>query len=71
MCFTGRSQDLSAELMEKFRQYSVDTGVLPENIVFLPKNGAFNINDKFIFLFDKSDIKTLISYFSLLSGVPG
>ncbi|XP_047462498.1 palmitoyltransferase ZDHHC23-A-like [Mugil cephalus] len=34
----GRAQDLSAEVMEKFRQFSVETGVLPENIVFLPKN---------------------------------
>lgn len=34
----GRSMDLSADLLEKFRQFSLDTGILPENIAFLPKN---------------------------------
>ena len=37
---TGRSMDLSADLLEKFRQFSLDTGILPENIAFLPKNGT-------------------------------
>lgn len=35
----GRGVDLSPELLEKFRQFSLDTGVQPENIAFLPKNG--------------------------------
>uniref|UniRef100_A0A671TQD7 Zgc:153704 n=1 Tax=Sparus aurata TaxID=8175 RepID=A0A671TQD7_SPAAU len=34
----GRSMDLSADLLEKFRQFSLETGVLPENIAFLPRN---------------------------------
>jgi len=34
----GRSADLSPDLLEKFRQFSLETGVLPENIAFLPKN---------------------------------
>jgi len=34
----GRGVDLSADLMEKFRQFSLDSGILPENIAFLPKN---------------------------------
>ncbi|XP_068432541.1 lipocalin-like [Clinocottus analis] len=34
----GRAMDLSADLLEKFRQFSLETGVLPENIAFLPKN---------------------------------
>ncbi|XP_041863625.1 lipocalin [Melanotaenia boesemani] len=35
----GRTEDLSADVMEKFRLVSLDAGILPENIVFLPKNG--------------------------------
>lgn len=34
----GRGVDLSPELLEKFRQISLETGILPENIAFLPKN---------------------------------
>ncbi|KAM7374287.1 hypothetical protein PAMP_006955 [Pampus punctatissimus] len=34
----GRGVDLSADLLEKFRQFSLETGILPENIAFLPKN---------------------------------
>uniref|UniRef100_A0A3P8UFX4 Zgc:153704 n=1 Tax=Amphiprion percula TaxID=161767 RepID=A0A3P8UFX4_AMPPE len=34
----GRGVDLSPELLEKFRQFSLETGVLPENIAYLPKN---------------------------------
>ncbi|KAK9536689.1 hypothetical protein VZT92_006452 [Zoarces viviparus] len=34
----GRAVDLSADLLEKFRQFSLETGILPENIAFLPKN---------------------------------
>uniref|UniRef100_A0A8D0AD32 Zgc:153704 n=1 Tax=Sander lucioperca TaxID=283035 RepID=A0A8D0AD32_SANLU len=40
----GRGVDLSADLMEKFRQFSLETGILLENIAFLPKNGMFPIN---------------------------
>ncbi|XP_036378230.1 lipocalin-like [Megalops cyprinoides] len=35
----SRSTDLSPELMQKFEQFSKASGVLPENIVFLAKNG--------------------------------
>lgn len=41
-CATGRAEDLSADLMEKFRQFSLETGILPENIAILPKNGIFS-----------------------------
>lgn len=34
----GRAEDLNPDLLEKFRQFSLDTGVSPENIAFLPKN---------------------------------
>ncbi|XP_069569385.1 lipocalin isoform X1 [Brachyistius frenatus] len=34
----GRGTDLSTELMERFRQFSLEMDVYPENIVFLPKN---------------------------------
>ncbi|XP_029375377.1 lipocalin [Echeneis naucrates] len=34
----GRGDELSPDLLEKFRQFSLDTGILPENIAFLPKN---------------------------------
>ncbi|XP_053187606.1 palmitoyltransferase ZDHHC23-A-like [Scomber japonicus] len=34
----GRTVDLSADLLEKFRQFSLEMGILPENIAFLPKN---------------------------------
>ncbi|XP_018547251.1 lipocalin-like isoform X1 [Lates calcarifer] len=34
----GRGQDLGADMLEKFRQFSLETGILPENIAFLPKN---------------------------------
>uniref|UniRef100_A0A3Q2WT60 Lipocalin-like n=1 Tax=Haplochromis burtoni TaxID=8153 RepID=A0A3Q2WT60_HAPBU len=33
----GRSLDLSAEVKEKFNQLCLQTGILPENIVHLPK----------------------------------
>ncbi|KAI3373614.1 hypothetical protein L3Q82_022212, partial [Scortum barcoo] len=42
----GRTEDLSADLLEKFRQFSLETGILPENIAFLPKNGTFYFNRK-------------------------
>ncbi|XP_061659116.1 lipocalin-like [Syngnathoides biaculeatus] len=35
----GRGVDLSPDLLEKFRQFSLETGIPAENIVFLPKNG--------------------------------
>uniref|UniRef100_A0A3Q0QX29 Zgc:153704 n=1 Tax=Amphilophus citrinellus TaxID=61819 RepID=A0A3Q0QX29_AMPCI len=46
--FTGRDVELSDELKEKFRQFSLQTGILPENIVILPKNGTFTL---FFFFF--------------------
>ncbi|KAF7670384.1 hypothetical protein LDENG_00299660 [Lucifuga dentata] len=35
----GRGVDLRPELLDKFRQFSLETGILPENIALLPKNG--------------------------------
>uniref|UniRef100_A0A3Q3N258 Zgc:153704 n=1 Tax=Mastacembelus armatus TaxID=205130 RepID=A0A3Q3N258_9TELE len=34
----GRGVELSADLLEKFRQFSLENGILPENIVYLPRN---------------------------------
>ncbi|XP_036379870.1 lipocalin-like [Megalops cyprinoides] len=34
----GRTPDLSSEVLQKFKQFSLDTGILPENIAVLPKN---------------------------------
>uniref|UniRef100_A0A3Q0QU93 Prostaglandin D2 synthase b, tandem duplicate 1 n=1 Tax=Amphilophus citrinellus TaxID=61819 RepID=A0A3Q0QU93_AMPCI len=34
-----RTPDTSAVLQQKFTQFSLDSGILPENIVILPKNG--------------------------------
>uniref|UniRef100_A0A3B3ZV45 Lipocalin/cytosolic fatty-acid binding domain-containing protein n=1 Tax=Periophthalmus magnuspinnatus TaxID=409849 RepID=A0A3B3ZV45_9GOBI len=35
----SRSPELSSEIQEKFRQFALENGVLPENMVILPKNG--------------------------------
>ncbi|KAG5268128.1 hypothetical protein AALO_G00208550 [Alosa alosa] len=35
----GRSADLSPELLEKFKQFSLETGIAPENVAILPPNG--------------------------------
>lgn len=40
---TGRSQVLRPDLLEKFKQFSLETGILPENIVPLPQNGMLII----------------------------
>ncbi|MEQ2310954.1 hypothetical protein AMECASPLE_014641 [Ameca splendens] len=34
----GRGEEVNADVMEKFRQLSLEAGILAENIVFLPKN---------------------------------
>ncbi|XP_055791320.1 lipocalin-like [Salvelinus fontinalis] len=34
----ARGTDLSPDLLQKFKQFSLDTGILPENIAILPKN---------------------------------
>ncbi|KAM3869204.1 lipocalin-like [Diretmus argenteus] len=34
----GRGLDLRPELLEKFKQFSLDTGILRDNIAILPKN---------------------------------
>uniref|UniRef100_A0A4W5RBL7 Zgc:153704 n=1 Tax=Hucho hucho TaxID=62062 RepID=A0A4W5RBL7_9TELE len=36
----ARGTDLSPDLLQKFRQFSLDTGILPENIAIFPKNGT-------------------------------
>lgn len=43
ICLTGRSQVVNPDLLEKFKQFSLDTGILLENIVSLPQNGMLNI----------------------------
>ncbi|XP_008331410.2 lipocalin [Cynoglossus semilaevis] len=35
----GRRADLGPDLLEKFKQFSTGTGILPENIAILPNNG--------------------------------
>ncbi|XP_077597324.1 palmitoyltransferase ZDHHC23-A-like isoform X2 [Stigmatopora nigra] len=39
----GRGMDLSQDLLEKFRQFSLGTGILAENIAFLPQNGECTV----------------------------
>ncbi|XP_063058625.1 lipocalin-like [Engraulis encrasicolus] len=34
----GRSPDLSPDVLQKFRSFSLECGILPENIAILPKN---------------------------------
>ncbi|XP_029955821.1 lipocalin-like [Salarias fasciatus] len=34
----SRTPEISADLQQKFTQYSIDTGILSDNIAFLPKN---------------------------------
>lgn len=53
----GRSMDLSTDLLEKFRQFSLETGILPENIAFLPKNGTFLSFKWDVLLKIKGDVK--------------
>ncbi|CAL8365126.1 unnamed protein product [Lota lota] len=36
---TGRATQLNPQLLEKFRQFSLENGILPENIAILPQNG--------------------------------
>lgn len=69
---TGRAEDLSADLLEKFRQFSLDTGILPENIAFLPKNGTFYINEEVLFFKkqQQSVIKSDVMHSSLFSFLP-
>lgn len=38
---TGRTTEITDDLKEKFRQFSLDTGILEENIAMLPPNGTF------------------------------
>lgn len=35
----GRRADLGPDLLEKFKQFSTGTGILPENVAILPNNG--------------------------------
>lgn len=37
---TGRTAEITDDLKEKFRQFSLDTGILEENIAILPANGT-------------------------------
>uniref|UniRef100_A0A3Q1GM51 Prostaglandin D2 synthase b, tandem duplicate 1 n=1 Tax=Acanthochromis polyacanthus TaxID=80966 RepID=A0A3Q1GM51_9TELE len=40
--FAGRTPETSAVLQQKFTQYSLDTGILADNIAILPKNGKLS-----------------------------
>lgn len=46
MFIAGRSPDASAELIEKFTQFSLETGIMADNIAILPPNGKFDIISK-------------------------
>ncbi|CAL8399655.1 unnamed protein product [Boreogadus saida] len=35
----GRGSQLNPQLLEKFKQFSLENGILPENIAILPQNG--------------------------------
>uniref|UniRef100_A0A673JVI0 Zgc:153704 n=1 Tax=Sinocyclocheilus rhinocerous TaxID=307959 RepID=A0A673JVI0_9TELE len=35
----GRTPDLSQDVLDKFTEFSLEQGILPENIAILPKNG--------------------------------
>ena len=35
----GRGNQLNPQLLEKFKQFSLENGILPENIAILPQNG--------------------------------
>lgn len=37
---TGRTSAITDDLKEKFRQFSLDTGILEEHIAILPPNGT-------------------------------
>ncbi|KAI2649046.1 Lipocalin [Labeo rohita] len=41
--FYSRTTEITDDLKEKFRQFSVDTGILEENIVMLPPNGECSV----------------------------
>lgn len=38
---TGRNTTVTEDLVEKFKTFSLDTGILEENILILPPNGTF------------------------------
>lgn len=40
---TARGTNLGPDLLQKFRQFSLDTGILPENIAIFPKNGTSHL----------------------------
>ncbi|KAG7253151.1 hypothetical protein CRUP_015660 [Coryphaenoides rupestris] len=35
----GRASQLNPQMLERFRQFSLESGILPENIAILPQNG--------------------------------
>lgn len=40
LCVSARSPEASNDLKQKFTQFSLDTGILSENIAFFPRNGT-------------------------------
>ena len=49
---SGRNSEASVNLQQRFTQFSVENGILPDNIVILPKNGKSlikTIQGKFIY----------------------
>lgn len=39
----GRSQVLRPDLLDRFQRFSLQVGILPENILLLPQNGMLLI----------------------------
>uniref|UniRef100_A0A3Q3JS58 Lipocalin/cytosolic fatty-acid binding domain-containing protein n=1 Tax=Monopterus albus TaxID=43700 RepID=A0A3Q3JS58_MONAL len=46
----SRTQEPSVAWQQRFTQFSLDTGILPENIVILPKNGMLLISKNMHFV---------------------
>jgi len=44
----GRANQLNPQLLERFRQFSLESGILPENIAILPQNGKPTPQPKYI-----------------------
>lgn len=44
LCYvTGRTEDLGQDVLDRFTEFSLEQGILPENIAVLPKNGKINL----------------------------
>lgn len=45
---SGRASQLNPQQLERFRQFSLESGILPENIAILPQNGKPTPQPKYI-----------------------